>query len=430
MRPARSSFAGLAACAVALACSRAPRSPGDPPGTAVGSARGRIPGAAPAEDVAAVAASGADLGFDLYRKLANGSRESFVFSPQSIALGLALPYAGASGATREAFERVLHVRIPEHRFHRALGEIALRVTDREEVAQSATGRRSQVAIVNQLFAREGLGFERGFLARVAESYGAEVRLLDFAGAPDASREAINRWVEKVTAARVRDVLPQGSITAGTVATLANTVYLKAPWSTEFDPDRTRPRDFHLLDGSRVSCDMMEKHQMRARAAQVDGVELLELTFLGRNLSMLVMMPPREEFARFEEGLGSERLRSYVDALRPEMLTVLMPRFQVRTAVPLERVLGDLGLAPAFATSGDFSRMRKGDPPFRLSRVVHEAFLKVNEEGAEAAAFTGGMVVFGGAVEERMVVLDHPFLVVIRNAATGAVVFLGRLLRPG
>jgi serpin B len=418
-------FAPTALLSLVAACSTAEK----PPGKAAASTSARLTTPTSPADVASVSKAEVQFGLDLYRAIASDQRKNVLVSPHSVSLALAMTYAGSAGTTRGAFERALHVELPEEHFHRATNDLDRQLAARGRGARGANGGPFRLVTVNQLFARSGLAIEVPFLDLLAECYGADVRLLDFARAPERSREMINRWVEVRTARRIHDLVPSSSIDPMTAAVLVNAIYFTAGWATAFEPTATRDGDFHLLDGTTARTPMMSHGHLHARAAWVRGVDVVELPYDGRQLSMLLLMPPASDFATIERRLTPERLDEYVAALTPGELSLTMPRFEMRTSASLKQVLEGLGLTTAFRETADFSRISKQEPngDLFLSDVLHQAFVDVRETGTEAAAATGVVMRFKGG--GRRVTLDHPFIFLIRDDATRAVLFLGRYLRP-
>ncbi|WP_242342147.1 serpin family protein [Anaeromyxobacter terrae] len=429
MLQSRSAALVAAALTLSTACGGGSRpAPAPPPGDRIGSTQARVTASAPAADLAAAVASNGALALDLYRVLAADAQENLFFSPQSIAFALSMTYPGAAGSTAAAFEQTLHVSIPEPQYHRAMNDLDRQLRSRGEGASGTDGQPFRLRLVNQLFARKGFGFEQPFLDTLAEEYGADVRLLDFASAPEPSRAAINGWVEQETEDRIRELLPAGTIATDTVAVLVNAIYFNAAWAKAFDPALTRDREFTLLDGSRILVPTMASGDMPARAAQVAGVEVVELPYDGGELSMLLLVPPAGGLATLEEQLTPARLQEYVAALHGEHLALTLPRFEVRSSLGLKPPLAALGLGVAFGELADFSRM-SSEVDLLVSDVVHQAFVKVNEAGTEAAAATAVIIGPTSAPIVRTVAIDRPFVFAIRDHATGALVFLGRVVRP-
>jgi serpin B len=397
-----------------------------PPGELVGSSKERITSAAPPADLEAAVKGNTDFALDLFRVLTAGKQDNLFISTYSITLALSMTYAGAAGTTATAFESTLHQGLPAARYHRAMNDLDRQLTSRGQGAKAADGQPFRLNIANQLFAEKRFTFEVPFLDTLAQEYGASMRLMDFVTQPEPSRVQINDWVAKKTENRIQNLLREGLITRDTRAVLVNAIYFNAAWKTRFE--RSRDVTFHALDGTSPVMPMMTQSEMPARAATVNGVEVVSLPYDGDELSMLILMPPPGSFTSFEQGLTAQGIDGYVAALKSETLELTMPKFELRTSASLNEPLSTLGLGIAFSDDADFSAMSK-DAKLAITDVVHQSFVKVNESGTEAAAATGVVVGLTSIPLTRPVTIDRPFIFAIRDDATGAIVFLGRYVKP-
>lgn len=400
----------------------------EPPGERLGSDRQRLTTAAPAADLASAVQSSNAFALDLHRDLSTRVGGNTFISPVSVTLALAMAYAGAGGATAGAFEHTLHIAGPSATYHHAMNDLDRQLTSRGAKAQGTNGQPFKLDVTNQLFADKGFSFQAPFLDTLAQEYGSDVRRLDFVKASEDARSRINGWVSGKTAGRITELLARGAVTSDTRAVLVNAVYFNAAWSTKFDPASTRKDTFHALDGALPVVDFMFKGGLSAQAATVDGVEVVALPYSGGELSMLVLMPPAGQFATFEQELSERRLADLVGALAPASLNLSLPKFSVRTSTSLKDALTALGLGVAFADTADFSAMSAEG--VSMSEVVHQAWVRVDESGTEAAAATAATFDRTSApVDTRTIVVDRPFVYAIRDDATGALVFVGRLVTP-
>src|SRR5262249_10967830 len=158
-------------------------------------------------------------------------------------------------------------------------------------------------------------------------YGAPLEPTDFAGAPEPSRARINAWVAGATRERIRDLLPPGSVTARTRLVLTNAVYFKGAWLRPFDPAATSPRDFAVAGGARAKVPMMSQVGAFAYGA-ADGVRVLELPYVGGDLSMVVVLPDAVDgLPALEARVSPAAVESWVRALAPKPeVMVGLPRF--------------------------------------------------------------------------------------------------------
>jgi serpin B len=412
---------------VSAACSSgAPGPTNDPAGIELARAEVARTAASPA-DAAAAAASINAFGLDLYRRL-GASGGNMVFSPASVAIALAMTRAGARGETAIEMDAVLH----------ALGADAL-AADMNALDQALASRNGTfndeagkphdvtLNIANAPFAQKGMSFEPAFLATLAGSYGAGVRLLDYARDPEAARKLINAWVDARTEHRIPELLAPGTVTDMTRLALVNAIYLKAAWQTAFDPALTKAGPFTRADGSSVDVPMMHAN-LSLPYAQGTGWRAVELPYIGGSLAMTVIVP--DDMATFEQGLGPDSMAQIVSALQERPVDLSFPRFGLQTSADLATILAAMGMPQAFDPArADFSGMTTQEQLF-ISAVIHQANIDVDEKGTVAAAATA-VLMRATAIPAEPVTLkvDHPFIFLLRDVPTGAIVFMGRVLDP-
>lgn len=418
----RTRIAALLSCSLVTACGPVEV---DPPGELVKSSKARITQAAPEADQRQAVDDTTTFALDVYRKLP-ASAENVAFSPWSVTTALSMTYPGARGTTQTAFETVLHQSLPQDRYHRAMNTLDRALEARGQGAMGRDGKAFRLRSNNQLFAQQGMALVPGFLDVLAEEYGAGVRLLDFAAQPEPSRKAINGWIDTNTEHLIPELLKEGTITADTRLTLVNTLYFNAAWQTPFEHSKTAPGPFTLGDGSTVQTELMAAEDLAVRHATVDGVLALELPYQNDEVAMLLLVPPAGKLGQLEQSLDAAKLRGFVDALQARTAAVRMPKFEARSAANLGDILKELGLGVAFSGDADFTGMQ-AEGGLAITGVVHEAVVKTDEAGTEAAAATA--VVVGRVSIPEYLEVNRPFLYLIRDRATGVVLFLGRVTRP-
>ncbi len=379
----------------------------------------------PPGDLAQLVRDNTDFGLALY-KATRGNGNAMV-SPYSVSLALAMTYAGARGQTESEMAAALRFTLPQARLHPAFDALDLALASRGQNALAKDGKPFRLKIANASFGQSGFSFEQSYLDTLAVNYGAGLGLLDFFGAPEPSRRTINDWVAYQTEDRIKDLLPQGSITPDTRLVLANAVYFNAAWKAPFKAIETCTSDFHRLDNSTVSVPTMhgDPAVRYLKSAQVDAVEL---PYDGDEIAMLLVAPAPGQFTSFEDGLDAQAFDGLVGALQQGSVQLSLPKFKFESKAALSGALAALGMPSAFQESADFSGITKA-APLQLSEVFHQTFVAVDEAGTEAAAATGvvaGITSVGLGSEIR---IDRPFLFFIRDLQTGALLFAGRVLDP-
>jgi serpin B len=358
---------------------------------------------------------------DLYAKLQPRPGNLF-FSPASISSALGMAYAGARGSTAQEMATALHFNMPAPRLHKALGTLL------GEVNATSQQRKYVLSMANALWAQQGHPFLPEFLRLVEENYYAGLHEVDFAD-PEAARQKINAWVEKQTHDKIKDLLAKGDVNPATRLVLTNAIYFKGDWTAPFQKRATAPAPFHLGKDKQIEVPMM--HQT-ASFGYFDGgtFQTLELSYLGSDLAMDILLPKQADgLAEFEKQLSAERLAGWLGKLRGNEVVVGLPRFKCTAQFMLNDALSSLGMPMAFTPQADFSGM-DGQKDLFFSVVVHKAYVDVNEQGTEAAAATGVGVRAVAAMHKKIIFqADHPFVFLIRDRRSGAILFLGRLENP-
>ncbi len=366
------------------------------------------------------------LGADLYAQLGQ-DQANLVFSPYSISVALAMTRAGAGGQTAQQMDTVLHASLigdVDAGFNALDRALAKRPGSYPAGLGVATAPL-ELATADRLWGQRDFEFGVPFLDRLAADYGAGVGIVDYVNARDAARKAINDWVSDQTRARIPELIPDGVLNELTRFVLVNAIYLKAQWTKPFGP--ARPAPFHRIDGSTISAPLMTVGTY-LQYGHGTGYQAVGLPYLG-GLSMIVIMPDAGSFSSFEKGLDGPRLGAVVDGLTQTYVNLQLPKFQFRTAAGLKKPLKALGMPIAFSDAADFSAISPREQ-LLLQEALHQAFISVDEKGTEAAAATG---FFGGATGGPSQIIeltvDRPFVFLIRDDETGAILFMGRVLDP-
>ncbi len=383
-------------------------------------------------DIRDLVAGNSAFAFDLYRALSSEDGNLF-YSPYSISLALAMTYAGARGETEQQMANTLHFILSQDQLHTAFNGLDLELAGRGEGAAGKDEEGFRLNIVNAIWGQKDYEFLVEFLDVLAENYGAGLRLLDFISAPEESRITINDWVSDETEGRIEDLIPPGVIDALTRLVLTNAIYFNAAWQYPFSESRTADGTFHLLDGGEVMVPMMRRTASFG-LAKGDGYQAVELPYDGSELSMVILLPDTGQFEGFEGSLDVDLVRTITEGLVPTRVALTMPKFEFESDFTLVDTLRAMGMPVAFISSlgpctsemADFSGMT-GTCELFIKDVVHKAFVSVDEAGTEAAAATA--VVIGIESLPPSVTIDRPFVFLIRDIETGAILFVGRVTDP-
>jgi serpin B len=382
------------------------------------------------DEQASLVEGNSDFAFELYQAL-KGKDGNLFYSPYSISLALAMTYAGARGETADQMAAVLKFMLEQERLHTAFNWLDAELASRGEGAEGKDGEGFRLNIANAIWGQKDYEFLSDFLDVLAENYGAGLRILDFINETEQSRITINDWISDQTEGRIEDLIPQGAIDALTRLVLTNAIYFNAAWAYPFDEEMTADSPFYLLDGGQVIVPMMKQTESFGYA-EGEGYQAVELPYDGDELSMVILLPESGNFEVFEEGLQVQQVSDIISSLQPTEVALTMPQIEFDSEFSLKDTLAGMGMRDAFSPDdADFSGMT-GNPELFISDVIHKAFVAVDEAGTEAAAATA-VIVGATAIPEESpveVTIDRPFIFLIRDIETGAILFVGRVLNPG
>ncbi len=386
------------------------------------------------------------FGLDLHRRLPSGGN-TFI-SPLSVGAALAALLPGARGRTAAELVRVLRLQGTAEDTARSMAELRRILEPRRtegEIWNDDTGAYEtalletfRLSLATGLFVEEAYPLHTAFCDALTEAFGAEFFSVTFANREETA-DRVNTWVAEKTEDRITDLVSPDSLLPDMRLILANAVYFKARWVDQFEEDVTQPKPFHLLPGAgtgSVEVPMMAKQETFLYwKSEASDVEALRIDY-EEGLSMLVVLPATGRFAEVEAGLSADFLARIQAGSEWTLVDLELPRFEMRFETELGDVLRELGLQAAFdVTTSDFGGITPHPDGLVLSKAIHQAWLKVDEHGTEAAAATAILVLLGAAIRKRdrplpiPFVVDRPFYFFIQERLTGAVLFMGRVLDP-
>jgi len=378
----------------------------------------------PTPDQAAVVDGSNAFAVDLYAQLRKQNGNLF-FSPESISTAFAMAYAGASGTTAAQMAATLHFTLPPDKLHPAMGALL--------AGLNGPHAGYQLRVADALWAEKDFTFLDDFLKLTSSDYGAGFNRVDFKSAPEASRATINQWVEEKTEDKIKNLMPAGSVTPATRLVLTNAIYFKGDWQSQFDKAQTKDEDFHPSATQAVKAQLMH---LTSKLGYFNGgtFQAVDIPYKTGELSMIVLLPnDAGALPALEQSLTAANARQWLSQFRPGSKIVLtLPKFKMTQQFQLGGTLSAMGMTQAFERSAaDFSGMT-GRRDLWISAAIHKAYIDVNEEGTEAAAATG--IVMRSMIAARpeppiVFRADHPFLFLIRDNHSGAILFMGRVNDP-
>lgn len=373
-------------------------------------------------DMKSVVDGNTTFALNLYSKLKDAEGNLF-FSPYSISTALAMTYAGARGNTEKQMAHVLHFTLEQDKLHPAFASIEARYKTIQEEGDV------QLSVANALWPQKDYVFLKDYLELTKKNYGATITPLDYKNAHEAARKTINNWVEQKTNDKIKDLIKRGVLNPLVRLVLTNAIYFKGNWSNQFDMNLTKDIPFHLLSGKSVKAPMMNQKQ-KYGYLELENLQILELPYVGNELSMLVLLPKKVDgLTELENGLTNDNLEKWTKHLRKREVRVFLPKFKMTLQFGLDKTLASMGMPDAFNVGADFSGM-DGTKMLYISAVIHKAFIAVDEEGTEAAAATAVvMKLLSAPVSPPVFRADHPFVFIIRDNLSGSILFFGRVVDP-
>ncbi|MDC1142950.1 serpin family protein [Planctomycetota bacterium] len=368
-----------------------------------------------------------EFGFEIFQELHKDRKNTFI-SPTSIAMAMHMVTTGAKGKTLEQLTNSMHV-----------GQMDLKELNKSMLADFAKRKGITLNVANCLWSDpERVTVNEKFENDLSEYFGSEVFKSSYSD-PKSVVE-INKWVAGNTNQMIPEILSE--IPKDVVSYLINAVYFKGKWANSFDKKKTKDADFHLNAEEKETVKMM-KLTSKLQYAEVDGTKVVRLPYMGEGLAtegkmaMWVVLPnAKTGLDDLVKELNSESFDSWVATAKKngqKKGTVKMPKFEIRYKTSLKETLKTLGITSAFdEADADLSGVgssKMGN--IYINSVDHEAVVKVDEDGTEAAAVTSMSLGAKSAVRDPFeVTCDRPFLFVIRDDVSGSVLFVGTCYKPG
>ena len=361
----------------------------------------------------------------LYRAIAEEEKDGNVFlSPFSISTALAMVAAGADGATETQLRHALALPQDMTALHQRYGKVLKKLQNPPNVTLSTA---------NSLYVQDSYPVLESYTGLLKKQYRSELKTVDFADGSGTSK-LINGDVETATKGKIKDLIKPSTLNGSVVLVLTNAIYFKGSWKQKFNIRSTKKGDFFVNPSKAVKTNMMYMSGTKFYCGKIPqlGCKALEMPYVGGRFSMIILLPDRQDGLKdMETQLPSSSTRDVRRSLSKQKAVVQMPKFKLETSYDLIKFLQKLGIIDLFDKSADLSKI-SGNKELFVSKVVHRAFIEVNEEGAEAAAAT--------AVEmERCLppreakpfefIADHPFFFVIFDRETGLTLFSGRYVKP-
>ncbi|XP_048008528.1 leukocyte elastase inhibitor-like isoform X1 [Megalobrama amblycephala] len=386
----------------------------------------------------ALSAANTQFSLNLFKKISRVNASGNVFySPVSISSALAMVSLGARGNTAAQMIQVMGFRNPHHsvdQIHSSFNQLM------SELNNPGIFKPYALSVANRLYGEQSYQFVEKFLNDTKRYYEARLEKVDFKTKSEAARVTINKWVEKKTQEKIKDLLPPRSVDGSTKLVLVNAIYFKGNWEKKFPKEATRDAQFKMNKIQTKPVKMMHQEEKFPLAFIPEmNSQVLELPYVGKSLSMLIILPNEMEddttgLQKLEKAVTYEKLMEWTkpSKMNLEKVQVSLPKFKIEvTYDDMKSLLISMGMEDVFdPLKVNLSGMSSNND-LELSKVIHKAFVEVNEEGTEAAAATAivGVRTTSLPSPPKTFTADHPFLFFIRHNPSNAILFYGRLSSP-
>ena len=358
---------------------------------------------------------------DLYGKLSHKNKENIFFSPFSISTAFGMTFAGARGKTENEMAKVLHFTLPQKKLHPAFSILIEKI--------NAKNKLYKLNIANALWGQKDYNFLKEFKKLIYKYYSGGFYEVNFKTDTEGARKKINTWVEEKTNRKIKELISKRDINDLTRLVLTNAIYFKGKWASKFDEKNTKPAPFYTSSDKKIEISMMYREDNYPYYGN-ENLQVLELPYVGDDLSMVVFLPAEKSgLSGLEKELTLKKLELWISKMYKRKVRVYFPRFKAKTKYYLVEILSSMGMSDTFSNKADLSGMT-GHKELKISKVIHQAYIDVNEEGTEASASTA-IVMTRKALPRPSPVFkaNHPFLFLIVHKKTKSILFMGRIINP-
>ncbi len=376
-----------------------------------------------------------DLNFDLLRGLSDQIQGSnAMISTFSMQMALAMTWAGAVSTTADEMKSVLHFSDNTHKILNVL-EAKVMSGKMSAVDDDNEGHWDEIDIdvSNDLYvSSDKYTWNSSWLHVLAQNYAAGIMETDFLSDPEGARRYINEVVSNDTHERIKELMPERSITYETKAVITNAIYFKAPWAEPFDKQNEK-QVFRLSDGTEKQVEYLLAKKVR-KYMKTDQYEAVSVPLRSGKYGMMFILPEDGEFESVLTALDGEEISRIFDDMVSQRVNLEMPAYSYTTSVSLKEPLKTLGMVNGFKPGvKEFSGMTEEENELYIDEIYHKTFIGLDEKGIEASAATA--VVMNersvAADEDKCaeMLLNRPYFYILYESETRTPLFVGRVMDP-
>lgn len=338
-----------------------------------------------------------DFAFDIFSKInAIEPNKNIFISPLSISTALSMTANGAVGATKNGIKKTLHQdNLSDQEMNEAYKSLVDFIIELDP--------KVTMKLANSIWYKQEYHIEEEFRKILLRFYNAEVNATDFTD--PGAKNVINGWIEDKTNDKIKDMIDQ--IPPDVVMYLINAIYLKATWQYQFDKDRTDKMDFFLTNGSKALTDMMYSDGVKANYYADQNLQYIELPYGNGQFVFSILLPKDpKKLDEIISNLDVNQFNSFIEGADTSTFKVYLPKFKIEYKITLNDILAAMGMEQSFGGGADFSDLFVEELDLYISRVLHQSFLEVDEEGTEAATAT----IVDIRETSFILMLSHPYYI--------------------
>jgi serpin B len=352
-----------------------------------------------------------EFGWDLFQAASND--KNILFSPYSIYSGMAMTAAGAQGDTLKEMQKILN--LPSN-----LKDLAHALSSNNKLLQN------HLKIANSLWIAPQFPILSPFRKTIENDFQASVQSIDFS--QSTAVNTINKWIAQNTDQKITNLLSPNDIQGATRLVLTNALYFSGKFLKPFNPKLTTPQAFWVDTQSNQQTDMMDQTAMFSYGED-NSFQTVVLPLEGTQAALIIFLPKQKVFTGLASTLTSDDFQSTLGNLSVQKVHVKLPKFTLQQRLDLNQLLTQMGLSTAFTPNANFSGI-DGKRDLYLSKVLHEAFFAVDENGIIAAAATAASINILATPQPPVeFIADHPFIFALVDMQTKIPLFLGELASP-
>lgn len=364
-----------------------------------------------------------DFSFDIFARINESDPNKNLFiSPLSISTALSMTANGAVGETKEGIKTTLHqTDLPDDEMNAAYKSLSDFLTNLDP--------KVIMQLANSNWYKDDYSIKKTFEDILLEYYDAEVKAADFNDS--GTKDLINGWIEDKTNGKIKDMIDQ--IPANAVMYLINAIYLKATWQYQFQKEKTEKQNFYIRDGSSIKTDMMYSEGVKANVYFQQNYQYVELPYGNGQFVFSIVMPDLpEKIDAMIQTLDFDQLNNMITEADSGTYKVYLPKFKIEYKILLNDLLSAMGMNQSFGSGANFTDLFEEDLELFISRVLHQSFIEVDEEGTEAAAATVVEIMetsAGPGPDPSIIFVNKPFAFFIREKHSNTILFAGKMLDP-